>query len=122
MQARRGVTTVVALFVVVWLHMALQPCLMAAEPLLPEQQQHDCPHCPQPASHCDEDAGRCGYIDGFDYDGREHQTPELPIGLAARPAVFEWSIQENAPPVPRVSSVLPRAGPRLHLRNCVYLN
>ena len=42
MRARRGASTVMALFVVVWLNMALQPCLMAAEPLLPDQQQRDC--------------------------------------------------------------------------------
>jgi hypothetical protein len=31
---RRGATAVVILFTAVWINMALQPCLMAAEPLM----------------------------------------------------------------------------------------
>jgi len=122
MRARRGASTVVALFVVVWLNMALQPCLMAAEPLLPDQQQRDCPHCPEPADHCDEDADRCDFVGGFDYDGRQNQPPELPAGLTAVHTVCEWSTPDVGAPVFRASSVLPRAGPPLHVRNCVYLN
>ena len=33
-QRRRIASTALALFVAVWLNMAIQPCLMAAEPLL----------------------------------------------------------------------------------------
>jgi hypothetical protein len=121
MRARRGASAVVALFVVVWLNMALQPCLMAAEPLAPSQ--HDCPHCPQPADHCDDGAGRCGFIDDFDYDGRSPASPELLVGLVASPAFrFDSMPDTGAPACRDARHALPRAGPLIHVRNCVYLN
>ena len=61
---------IISVFLVVWLNMALQPCLMAAAPLT-GHADHDCPHCPEPASHCDEGSkARCTWVDGYDFDGR----------------------------------------------------
>ena len=83
---RRGGTAVVILFTAVWINMALQPCLMAAEPLLPGQHQDaGCPHCPQVQdAHCgDQAADACAYIDGFDFDGRSAQLADLQGDLLA---------------------------------------
>lgn len=125
---RRGASGVMSLFVAVWLNMALQPCLMAAEPLLPEQHHESgCPHCP-PATgdHCgDVDEARCAYVDGFDFDGRS--AADLGSGLDLAPVVGEWAGLPDARPGLAVGRGLdgkgpPPTGPPLFVRYCSYLN
>lgn len=113
------------MFVVVWLNMALQPCLMAAGPALPASHEHgDCPHCPQDAHHGQGDGGRCAYIEDFDFDGRAPQLPDDTVSMAAVTAP-DWQLPElraeTAPAATRTSALV-RDGPRLHLRHCVFLN
>ena len=70
------IRAVLALFVTVWLNMALQPCLMAAELVMPDEHSSgDCGHCPQTGYVIDDD--NCAYVDSYDFDGR------LPSSLVA---------------------------------------
>lgn len=125
---RRWATGAVALFAVVWLNMALQPCLMAAEPLLPEQHQDGgCPHCP-PASerHCGEvDETRCAYVDGFDFDGR--QPADSSAGLDVAHVCMTVGLAVDLPSGPPSGAGFydvgpPPTGPPLFVRNCSFLN
>ena len=124
-QRRRIASTALALFFAVWLNMAIQPCLMAAEPLLPASHaQGDCPHCPE-TDHCgDADETRCAYIDGYAFDAREPATPDvkpafafvvatLPIGLAGSSAPV------RGPPTPQECL---DPGPPRFLATCRFLN
>jgi hypothetical protein len=112
------------MFVVVWLNMALQPCLMAAGPALPAPHEHgDCPHCPEDAHHGQAGGGRCAYIEDFDFDGRAPQLPDT-LSMVAVTAP-DWQLPAlptgAAPAAPQISALV-RDGPRLHLRHCVFLN
>ncbi|MGI9264739.1 MAG: hypothetical protein ACR2QU_07410 [Gammaproteobacteria bacterium] len=112
-----------AMFVVVWLNMAIQPCLMAAEAILPDQHD-DCSHCPE-VQHCsDIDQRRCQFVGDYDYDGREPAIPDPhPAFVASErlspaeprsPAqVFDHWVRQGAGPDP---------GPPLYKRHCSYLN
>ena len=114
---------ILSAFMVVWLNMALQPCLMAATPLTGHADP-DCPHCPEPASHCDEDsAARCSWIDAYDFDGRQSAADAFGAGAWLSPALYPA-------PEPRVSAqpVCPRPPPErpppdipLHLIHCIQL-
>jgi hypothetical protein len=124
---KRGATATVILFTAVWINMALQPCLMAAEPLLPgEHQDGGCPHCPQiPDAHCgDETAGACAYIDGFDFDGRSAQLADLQADVLAVVS-GPVSLPELRPIAwlgPPSACLRPgHTGPPLFVRNCAYL-
>jgi hypothetical protein len=121
---RRIAWTAVALFLAVWLNMAVQPCLMAAEPLLPAQHESgDCPHCP-PVDHCG-DAGRCGFIDGYNFDARQPALPDPePVALLALPAPALALAASAAAPIcvrpPDPGGLDP--GPPRHLVFCRFLN
>ena len=120
---RRTASAALALFVAVWLNMAIQPCLMAAEPLLPSNHsQGDCPHCPE-TDHCGDDT-RCTYIDSYAFDAREPATPDvkplpallaaaLPIGVPA-----DGDPARASPPVPECLD----PGPPRYLAHCRFLN
>ena len=120
---RRTAISTLAMFVVVWLNMALQPCLMAASPILPDAHEHsDCPHCPEMAMLAADGDGACSFIDDFDFDGRDPKTPDA--SLVAPMPVSQWTM----PTAPRTTiipaplpTVLVRDGPPLHLRHCVFL-
>lgn len=108
-----------SLFVAVWASMAMAPCLMAADAAVGE----GCPHCPPPPCHGQgDDASGCGWVDGYDFDGRQPAAPKVDLKLVTLPAQAV-----HAMPAPSRSTfrpVAPRAspepcGPRLHLRNCV---
>lgn len=121
---RRTVMSTVAMFVVVWANMALQPCLMAAAPMLPAEHEHgDCPHCPEGSHHVSDDGPRCSFIEDFDFDGRSPSLPDLPVALPA-PApdwLFTSLDSDRVLPAPP-SGALVRDGPPLYLRHCVFLN
>lgn len=125
---RQCATGVVTLFVAVWLNMALQPCLMAAEPLLPDQHHESgCPHCP-PAqdSHCgDVDEARCAYVDGFDFDGRQvaESFPGLDLAFACGQTGTLIDLDPGAVSA-RVAHETgpPPTGPPLFVRHCSFLN
>jgi len=116
-----------ALFGVVWLNMAVQPCLMAAEPLLPQQHHESgCPHCPPVDGHCgDQDNGRCAYIDAINYDGRQAPNPDIDdfkLPVAAPVPVPACPLQGDSR-LDRVpaESPPPPTGPPLFVRNCRFL-
>jgi hypothetical protein len=119
---------VVTLFVAVWLNMALHPCLMAAEPLLPEQHHESgCPHCPPAtASHCDDgDEARCAYVDGFDFDGRS--PADVTAGIDLAPVVAQMAgLVEFQPDRAAIAGICdsgpPPTGPPLFVRHCSFLN
>lgn len=117
---RRTAWAALALFVAVWLNMAVQPCLMAAEPLLPASHG-DCPHCPE-TTHCDDDA-RCAFIDTYDFDARETATavdpPQVAVLVTIQPAaaaVFHEAASGCLDP----GGLDP--GPPIYLKNCRFLN
>jgi hypothetical protein len=124
---RRLASGVLSLLGVVWLNMAVQPCLMAAEPLLPEQHHESgCPHCPPMERHCgDQDSGGCTYFDAIDFDGRPAPVPNLddikltvaaPAPIAPGPlsrADHRLKGPDEFPPPP--------TGPPLFVRNCSFL-
>ena len=124
---RRCATGAVVLFATVWLNMALQPCLMAAEPLLPEQHHESgCPHCP-PAkdSHCgDVDEARCAYVDGFDFDGRS--AADLSAGIDLAPCMKMAGVIKLQPDRAAIAGIYddgpPPTGPPLFVRHCSFLN
>jgi hypothetical protein len=117
------IRAVLALFVTVWLNMALQPCLMAAELAMPDEHSSgDCVHCPQTGDVIDDD--NCAYVDGYDFDGRlpsldfDHHTAVvvstiqwdelLPVSARQLPA---WTVAARGPPT----------RPPLNVLHCVYL-
>jgi len=124
----RGARAALGGFVVVWLSMMLQPCLMGME----LSSDHDCPHCPpQTAEHpCDTArdsiSEKCSFVDGYDYDGRlssfkhsdiSDQLPaivsRLPLSaLASPPKHTLWY---------RNHYQYSAHGPPLNLLNCTFL-
>jgi hypothetical protein len=113
----------------VWLNMAIQPCLMAAEPLLPAQHHESgCPHCPPAqAGHCGDEgpAGRCAFIESLDFDGRQAVSH---AGTDVQPAVMMLPLPATIPvftPEYRCSNRSgkhpPAADPPLFIRNCSFL-
>jgi hypothetical protein len=113
---------IISAFFVVWLNMALQPCLMAAAPLIGEADP-DCPHCPEPVSHCDDASARCTWVDAYDYDGRQGAADPYGDGVwlspvlnpAAEPRVSAKAAPPRPPPEP------PPSDTPLHLVYCVQL-
>lgn len=56
-----------------WLGMLWQPCAMAMDMAAHagHEQQHTCPHCPQPQrTDCEDAADACVYVDRYDADRR----------------------------------------------------
>jgi hypothetical protein len=120
---RRTASTALALFVAVWLNMAIQPCLMAAEPLLPAGHAHgDCPHCPE-TDHCGDDA-RCTYIDGYAFDAREPAAPDLKPALAPLIVTVPAGLPAIGDPVrgPPIAPERLDPGPPRYLAHCRFLN
>lgn len=123
LQERRLGRFVVSAFLVVWLNMALQPCLMAAAPLIGEAMG-DCPHCPEPITHCDDtSAGRCTWVDSYDYDGRQASVDPDPAADVLLPTAYpviapRVSARQLAPRPPPEP---PPGGVPLHLVHCVQL-
>jgi hypothetical protein len=134
--------SVLGLFVVVWLNLALQPCAMA----MGGDDDHDCPHCPpghtqehdghdmasiEAVGHdmpCATVAADCSVLDDYNYDGRAVQLKvkdapsDLPVALLPSEQ-FLADAQSNlvayAPP-----NINHPPGPSLPLNilYCVYLD
>lgn len=123
-QRRRIASTALALFVAVWLNMAIQPCLMAAEPLLPATGSHgDCPHCPE-TDHCGDDDARCTFIDGYAFDAREPATPDVKPAFVLVVATLPAGPAGSAAPVrgPPTPPECLDPGPPRFLAHCRFLN
>lgn len=118
---RRIARTALALFVAVWLNMAIQPCLMAAQPLLPDPHS-DCPHCPQ-TDHCGDDT-RCTFIDGYAFDAREPHAPDAKPAIEAPIAVLPAGLAKASDPVrgPPPAPECLDPGPPRFLAHCRFLN
>lgn len=114
-----------SVFMVVWLSMALAPCLMALG-ATPAAAAEGCAHCPDAPPPCHDDgATTCTYVDGYHYDGRDMSVALKDVRLAVIPVAMEPAAAEPAgrfaepdafpaPPDP--------GGPRLHLKNCILLD
>jgi hypothetical protein len=114
--------TTLALFATVWLNMAMQPCLMAAEPMLPDGHG-DCPHCPT-VDHCVEmGESRCDFVDSYEFDGRNPPQPDPhPVFVAAlcsAPMLPNDAVSEDLRYGYRVAT---DSGPPIYKRACRYLN
>ena len=136
-------------FVVVWLSLALQPCVMALE----SGGHGDCPHCPPKVaqSHAGHDmamhemsthemaghdmatmampcaaTGDCDSLDDFNYDGRtaEAKADKVESTLTILPPALD--LQQAALPwrarSTRDTDHLSGAAPPLHVLNCVFLD
>lgn len=111
------------MFVTVWLNMAVQPCLMAAELVMPDgHSSGDCMHCPQTGDVTSDD--NCAYVDDYDFDGRlpsldfDHQT-------AVVVSTIQWGellpASARQRPTRAVAARGPPTGPPLNILHCVYL-
>jgi len=120
----RAARTALGAFMLVWLSMMLQPCLMAQD-MTPE---HDCPHCPAQnlEEPCHVSEAPCTFIDSYDYDGRAPQKlfddnqPDYQALLSTTPRVLRpstpmpTSLRGNGnPPVEH--------RPPLNIINCVFI-
>ena len=117
------IRAVLALFVTVWLNMALQPCLMAAELAMPDvHSSGDCVHCPQTGDVANDD--NCAYVDDYDFDGRlpnldfDHHT-----AVVVSTILWDEFLPVSARQLPKgtVSARGPPTGPPLNVLHCVYL-
>lgn len=133
---------VFSLFVVLWLNMALQPCVMA----FGDANDHGCPGCPLPStedisSHSANEAGdsdlnasmcavgtsECALVDDINYSGRaisvsaEDAPGDMPVGIASSVDVNSPAEYSFARPGVGDTSFLPGASPPLHILYCVYL-
>jgi len=113
--APRIARTTLGLFVVVWMNMAAQPCLMALESesandaaamTADAHGDEHCPHCPPEEIPDSPSNDQCSFVSGYDYDAR---TPNSDTFLKIQPPVAvasDWtSVFADAASVPR----LPRA-------------
>ena len=134
--------SVLGLFVVVWLTMALQPCAMA----FGGSNSHGRSHCPpvqteETSSHsayvvdqsdpsvppCETSAAQCAFVDDFNYDGRvievkvKDEPSDEPFGAAAPIPVIAIEDRLVANPGIGNSSFFPGDSPLLNVLYCVYL-
>lgn len=134
--------SVLGLFVVVWLNMALQPCAMA----FGGSDNHGRSHCPpaqteEISSHsanavdesdpsvtpCKTSAAQCAFVDDFNYDGRvievkvKDEPSDEPLGMATPIPVVVLDDSLIAKPGIRDGSVFSGDPPLLNVLYCVYL-
>ncbi len=133
---------ILSVFVVAWLNLAVQPCLMAME-LAPEPEpatahsahanhsdSHDCGHCSGAVNHdyqacASSAASTCGTTPDYNYDAR-NQLPKLKdistYVAIAEPLLRVESDQWKDPVRPSHCADLSWPGePPLNLRYCVFL-
>lgn len=137
------------MFVLAWLNLTTQPCLMAMEsaadtPLAsahavhPEHAEHmgganaadDCGHCP-PGIESEEilcatgSASDCGLFPGYNIDGRQFKLQPKDVFLPLALSTIECSLDFSAPVTlfpPHDTKRLKFAGdPTLNIRHCVFL-
>lgn len=125
---------VLALFAVVWVSMAIQPCAMAMG------DDSDCPHCP-PAmvgEHHDGqmssgampcmDGGDCDNFDQFNYDGRsaklkfEPALVDLFVGAVSLSDLMPANRRDEFLPLTFDDGAGPGIPPPLNVLYCVYLD
>jgi len=131
-----------ALFAVVWLNMALQPCVMALEKV----DDHDCPGCPPAtgeeisahgaresgqskaaSSPCMISTAECAQIDSFSHDGRTTTVKAKDVQSDAPFDVVSSLDALSSAQVPATnyricdSPGLPGNSPPLNILYCVYL-
>jgi hypothetical protein len=104
--APRIARTTLGLFVVVWMNMAAQPCLMALEADSANQAavmtadahgDEHCPHCPPGEMPDSSSEDLCSFVGAYDYDAR---TPGSDTKLKTQPAgasAFDWAVVLAAP-------------------------
>jgi len=140
---------ILSVFVLAWLNVATQPCLMAMEmvpdtPLASEHAVHsghaehmadapaatDCDHCPPGVDHqevlCETgSASDCEIFPGYNFDGRQfkQQLKDVspPLVLSTIESSLDFSVPVRLIP-PHDNKRLKFAGdPPLNIRHCVFL-
>jgi len=142
MQKRKAPSarSVLGLFVVVWLNMALQSCAMA----FGGAGDHDCTHCPpthsgELAAHsahdrdhaapvtapCETSASQCALVDDFNYDGRSAKVKDapsdVPVGIVPSPSGILAESRSSRYSALGDRSCPPSGLPPLNVLYCVYL-
>jgi len=134
---------ILSVFVVAWLNLAVQPCLMAME-LAPEpatahsaqsahsshSDRHDCGHCPGAVNHdyqacASSAASTCGTTPDYNYDAR-NQLPKLKdistyVAIADPVPRLEFDLRNEPVQSPRCADLSWPGEPPLNLRYCVFL-
>ena len=140
---------VLSMFVLAWLNVAAQPCLMAMEmaPATSQASEHavhsghaghmadataapDCDHCPPGVDHqkalCETgSASDCEIFPGYNVDGRQFKLQLKDVSpafvLFTIESTLDFSILVTPVP-PRDNKRLKHAGdPPLNIRHCVFL-
>jgi hypothetical protein len=137
------------MFVLAWLNVATQPCLMAMEmvpdaPLASEQAVHpghaehmaeataatDCDHCPPGVDHQEVlcatgSASDCEIFPGYNVDGRQFKQQLKDVSPPLTLSTIESTLDFSAPVrlfPPQDDKRLKFAGdPPLNIRHCVFL-
>lgn len=132
-------------FVVAWLNLAVQPCLMAME-LAPEpavasgqlahadhashSSDHNCDHCPPASSDhanacASAAAADCGSIPDYNYDSRNglSKLKDIPayVAITELAIAFEFTIPTSSPPPAECAAPHYPIEPPLNIRLCVFL-
>ncbi len=137
---------ILSVFVVAWLNLAVQPCLMAME-LAPEPatahsahsaqsahsshaDSHDCGHCPGAVNHdyqacASSAASTCGVTPDYNYDAR-NQLPKLKdistyVAIADPVPRLEFDLRNEPVQSFRCAELSWPGEPPLNLRYCVFL-
>lgn len=134
-----------ALFVVAWVNLAVQPCLMAMESV-PESvvvsgqsahtehashsPDHNCDHCPPASSDhakvcASAAASDCGSIPDYNYDGRNglSKLEDIPayVAIAEIAVPVEFTIPTSSPLPANCAAPNYPIEPPLNVRFCVFL-
>jgi len=136
---------VLSMFVLAWLNLAVQPCLMAMEsapePVVASAQSihadhanhspdHDCDHCPPllngHAKVCvSATASNCDSTSSYNYDGRNGHSKlkDVPTFAAIAEIAMpdEFTIPDSSPPPLDCTALDYPIEPPLSIRFCVFL-
>ena len=132
-------------FVLAWLNLAAQPCLMAMEATpdaivdsvhavhadhATHAPDHDCDHCPPALSDhakscASAAASDCSSIPEYNYDGRNGQSKikDLPtfVAIAVLAMPGEFLVPTKSPPLLDCATLVHPNEPPLRIRFCVFL-
>ena len=133
---------ILSVFVVAWLNLAAQPCLMAME-LAPEPEPatahsahashadgHDCGHCPGAVNHdyqacASSAASTCGVTPDYNYDARNQllKLKDISTYVAIADPVprLEFDLRNEPVQSFRCAELSWPGEPPLNLRYCVFL-
>ena len=135
-------SVVLVAFLVAWLNLAMQPCLLAmelpAEPITetghPSHSSHSngqyCGHCPSALDNGHRvcalsAASACGVTLDFDVDARsklpKFEDTSTFVVIAESPPIFEFVLRKNPVRSPDPTNLSYPTAPPLYVRHCVFL-